>query len=291
MLSKFRSANYRPRFIAGFVLGAMIFGTSAYAITAANTPSTGYVLCVGGSTKTVYYTGALKCPEGRKMLVLGAKGEKGDPGVAGKDATVGSNVAINSPIAIRSVLRKVDSSVYNVTCGSNSGAAVGVDVSVSAAAKAKGLNGSLITTYGLVKNCLSGGIKITKGGVDQGGVLWSWDPATDLALLHTSNAVNHLVSSQTTPTVGDFVLAIGGSNLASQIFTTGVISNGDQNALYSTAPTNATFTGGPLVDIRGEILGFISGPDAVITKSINPGMLCRSILSCPDSSYFLKWSK
>jgi hypothetical protein len=75
----------RVRFIAGFVLGSLVFGTAAYSVNVSNTPESGYLLCYNTKTKTVTFPGKLSCPSGTKALEIGAQGEPGYDGIDGSD--------------------------------------------------------------------------------------------------------------------------------------------------------------------------------------------------------------
>jgi len=85
--TKYASAMKLPRvrFIAGFVLGSLVFGTAAYSVNVSNTPESGYLLCYNTKTKVVSFPGKLSCPNGTKGLELGAQGEPGYDGVDGSD--------------------------------------------------------------------------------------------------------------------------------------------------------------------------------------------------------------
>ena len=282
MSNYFRTMNYLPKFIIGFILGALLFGTSAYAVGAANTPATGYVMCVGLKTTAVFYPAKLKCPVSTKMLVLGAQGKTGATGPAG--AAGGDNTA-----AVRAAISKIDPAVYSISCGDQKGAAWGVDVIVSAQAKAKGFQGSLITQYSLVKDCVGKTMTVSQGGVDMGGALWSWDEKIDLALLHTLKPVKTLVAASVKPVKGDQVIAIGNAINGKNSVSTGVVSNLDSSGLYTNAPMGIGYRGAPLIDMRGELVGTVATLDIGSARAILPKSLCVSIISCPASSYFLAW--
>lgn len=77
----------KARFTIGFIVGSIVFGSSAFAATtilATNTPDGGYLLCFNSKTKAVTYPGKLSCPTGTKALDLGAGwGEDGVDGIQG----------------------------------------------------------------------------------------------------------------------------------------------------------------------------------------------------------------
>lgn len=85
----------KSRFLTGFTLASLIFGSTAFAIGAINTNEGGYLLCVNNATKVITFPGSKKCPKGSTGLVLGAQGipgaqgEKGDKGEVGATGLVG----------------------------------------------------------------------------------------------------------------------------------------------------------------------------------------------------------
>ena len=83
----------KARFTIGFIVGSIVFGSSAFATTtilATNTPEGGYLLCFNSKTKAVTYPGKLSCPTGTKALDLGAGwGEDGAEGLQGPQGIQG----------------------------------------------------------------------------------------------------------------------------------------------------------------------------------------------------------
>ena len=87
---------FQPRFITGFLLSALLFGTAAFAVDAVNTPENGYVLCINNKTKVVTLPGKANCPKGNTRLLLGAQGiqgVKGDTGAQGVKGDTGATGA------------------------------------------------------------------------------------------------------------------------------------------------------------------------------------------------------
>ena len=82
------------RFVVGFIVGAMLFSGSAFAINSyvsENTPDTGYLLCANSKTKAVTFPNKLSCPSGTIALDMGASG--GVAGDDGQDGATGANGA------------------------------------------------------------------------------------------------------------------------------------------------------------------------------------------------------
>lgn len=79
------------RFLFGFIVASLIFGTASFALSVNNTPEGGYLLCYNTSTKVVTFPGNLKCPKNTKPLELGAQGFPGQDGTDGEDGRNGLN--------------------------------------------------------------------------------------------------------------------------------------------------------------------------------------------------------
>ena len=83
----------KARFTIGFIVGSIVFGSSAFAATtilATNTPNGGYLLCFNSKTKAVTFPGTLSCPTGTKALDLGAsRGKDGAEGPQGPEGPQG----------------------------------------------------------------------------------------------------------------------------------------------------------------------------------------------------------
>ena len=86
----------RSSFIIGFLLGALLFGSSAYAVSSyvsKNTSTGGFLLCANKKNKAVTFPNKLSCPSGTIALDLGAvkgqTGAVGDPGQQGPSGPQG----------------------------------------------------------------------------------------------------------------------------------------------------------------------------------------------------------
>jgi len=90
-----KTLKNHSNFVVGFVIGAILFSGSAYAVSnyvSDNTPENGYLLCANKSTKAVTFPNKLSCPSGTIPLDLGAvTGVEGPEGPAGADGSDGYN--------------------------------------------------------------------------------------------------------------------------------------------------------------------------------------------------------
>lgn len=283
----------RSRFVVGFVLGSLLFGSTAFALSVDNTPSGGYLLCANTKTKAVIFPGSLRCPSGYKQLELGAQGPVGDPGQDGAGGAPGQD-APNSTVKIQALIAKVEPSVYRVECGTSTGSAWGIKITMDASSAAEGYVGALITNWHVVKDCLSSNVAVTQRGRNLGGFVGDWDEKSDLALIQTMGSVNFLTPAQTKPARGDFVMTFGNPFGLEGSVSVGIVSNLDDDTIVTDAAVDPGNSGGPLVNERGEIIGTIAwnwlGSQGS-SHALEPGLICREILICSVNSDFLTWSR
>ena len=297
----------RFRFIVGFVLGSLVFGTAAYSVNVDNTPERGYLLCYNAKTKALTFPGKLSCPSGTKSLELGAQGpagldgKNGTNGVNGKNGINGLNGkdgkdggGVSPSALIKSLIDLVEPTIYKISCGDSVGTGFGIDLNISSEAKAKGYTGSLITNLHVVEDCVDENVTVTQKGRNLGGFVWNWDYDNDLAIVHTIGEVETLEAAQTKPERGDFVVAFGNPYGLEGTVTSGIVSNIDDDTVITDAAIDPGASGGPLVNDLGEYIGINTWgwTDAQgSSHALKPGLLCREILVCSKNSDLLTWSK
>jgi hypothetical protein len=91
------------KFLAGLVVGAVLFSGSAIAVNnfvSDNTPENGYLLCANLKTKVVTFPNRMSCPSGTKALDMGAvtgvegpEGPMGPQGLTGPQGPQGPSAA------------------------------------------------------------------------------------------------------------------------------------------------------------------------------------------------------
>ncbi|MBL9124100.1 MAG: trypsin-like peptidase domain-containing protein [Planctomycetaceae bacterium] len=129
--------------------------------------------------------------------------------------------------------------------------------------------GYIITNYHVVANVDPGGISVglSDRRVVRAAELIGYDVATDLAVLkiEADNLIAAQWGSSDQLQVGDWVLAVGNPYALDRSVTAGIISakgrrgvvDGSiyQDFLQTDAAVNPGNSGGPLVDLRGEVVG------------------------------------
>jgi Do/DeqQ family serine protease len=126
-------------------------------------------------------------------------------------------------------------------------------------------NGYILTN----QHVIDGGdtiLVILKNGRKLKAKLIGADPQTDIALLQVKakNLTAIPIADSTALEVGDFVVAIGSPYGLTQTVTSGIVSalrrsqlgfKGYENFIQTDAATNPGNSGGPLVNLRGELVG------------------------------------
>ena len=295
----------RNSFVIGFVIGAILFSGSAYAISnyvSDNTATGGYLLCANKTTKVVTFPNKLSCPSGTVALDMGAvggvegpQGEIGPQGLDGAQGPAGPKGAdgTNTKQLIDTLGKIVDPAVYLITCGTSLGSGFGIDINIDAASKAKGYVGVVATNYHVVKNCLGASVSVTQNNRNLGGNVFTWDIKNDVALVYTIGAVSTLNPAPTKPSRGDTVVAFGSPYGLEGSVAIGIVSNLDTDSVVTDAAIDSGNSGGPLVNTLGQFIGMNTwgwvGAQGS-SHALSPGNFCRVVLVCPAASTYLIWS-
>ncbi|MCR5090520.1 MAG: trypsin-like peptidase domain-containing protein [Oscillospiraceae bacterium] len=121
--------------------------------------------------------------------------------------------------------------------------------------------GTLVTNYHVIEGAVSADVTLSdKSSCNVLSVI-SYDPALDLALLQTDLSGNACLTISDVPvSTGDTIYALGSSQGLTGTFSTGIVSSEarDMNGIrfiQITAPISEGNSGGPLVNIAGEVVG------------------------------------
>ena len=144
-------------------------------------------------------------------------------------------------------------------------------------------NGYVLTNYHVVGNVDKVEVVLPDGRT----VLTEWvhgDPQTDLAVLkiNADNLIDAPLGDSDTAEVGDWVLAIGSPESLQQTVTSGIVSakgrwrrelratHAYQDFIQTDAAINHGNSGGPLVNMRGEVIGINT---AIVSRTgVNEGI-------------------
>ena len=136
-------------------------------------------------------------------------------------------------------------------------------------------------------------ISLRKGDEAIDGVLTSWDPANDLALLTIDRP--NLPALKWAPTdppvqIGDRVFVESGLGAAGGAISQGFVAGVSAEGIQHDAPVGAAFQGGPLINSSGEVLAVASrayaplgfSPEAVFF-GVPIRSSCSKVIQCPDN--------
>ena len=121
--------------------------------------------------------------------------------------------------------------------------------------------GTLITNYHVIDGTVSGQISLTDGTVCPILSVLGYDPALDIAVLKADISGNpYLTLAQDGVTTGETIYALGSSEGLTSTFSSGNVSAAsrvieDVCYIQITAPISHGNSGGPLVNVFGEVVG------------------------------------
>lgn len=124
-------------------------------------------------------------------------------------------------------------------------------------------NGSLLTSYHLIKDAGAVSVKMTNGAFFPLEQVIAIDARQDLAVLKVAgqNLPALKLGDSDTVQVGEEVIALGTPLGLEASVSTGVISgirhDADRALFQTTAPTSSGSSGGPLLNVKGEVIGII----------------------------------
>jgi hypothetical protein len=230
----------------------------------------------------------------------GSQGVKGDTGPAGKDGLPGApgGSGPQGPAGpgglnqlqgiIQTVIPKVASAIYSVTCAGITQSAVGISAPVSQAKNLHsysltGLQSLAITELGSFSDCLGQTVSISQNsGFSSTGKVIEVDRASNIVLIGSAAVLHTLSPAVTAPTPGDFIFSAGGNNGVDA----GAAGAGIFHHLLPDNEEEAyTILGGNSRAVAVNVNG-----DFIHIASHKPGTFCRFLITCPTGSTYLAWS-
>ncbi len=159
---------------------------------------------------------------------------------------------------------------------------------------------ALITSHAVVQSSTTQPgpvIELLKGGQRIPATLWAWDAQTDLALLVVDQELPVLtMANETTQvrSVGGPVFVMSGFGGQGATASPGHLIDHSQIGLQHTASVGTLYSGGPLVDSEGNVLGMAS--NSYQPLGISPGdvpqapdvaAICSTVLRCSEDDLTL----
>jgi Trypsin-like peptidase domain len=185
-----------------------------------------------------------------------------------------------------SVVSKARPAVFEVSCGSAAGSAVGVKVPVP-----DGFQTAVFTAAHIFDECRPGDkIPVVASGRTYMGTLFKKDPAgvtdeenldtaADIALIYLKAKLPSLDPAPEAQ-VGDWVVEIGNPIDKIDYATFGIITKVTDSEYFTDAATNKGNSGGPLLDSQARVLGLISYfqtvPEKLIDETIKNDFLDKA---------------
>jgi S1-C subfamily serine protease len=227
-----------------------------------------------------------------------------DASVSAEDETDASGETDNArsgdyfsqPPNLEGIIEKVQESTVSIYCGDDLGSgwvleldSPGPDAPQEALELDERYPYEVVTNHHVVEGCLSTpeSVQVVSGAREFDAYLYSWDEATDLALVGISEPLPPLLESSE-PEPGWWAMAVGSPYGLEGSVTIGNIINRDGDEVISTAALNSGNSGGPLVNARGEVIGTNSavliGEDYPQDWNIAIGfpVICNILATCPD---------
>lgn len=152
---------------------------------------------------------------------------------------------------------------------------------------------ALVTNYHVIENCLNGKGEIFVEALEGErfpAVIDNWDVENDLAVIATKLKIKPLKLSQSNPSPGYWVMAVGTADGYEGSVAFGNVLNITDTEVLITAAISSGNSGGPLVDNEGKVIGTNSW--SAIKEQYNGAKsldaMCIGIMKCDGKTYW-KW--
>jgi hypothetical protein len=183
-------------------------------------------------------------------------------------------------LSVREVYELAIPSVVTVECGYSQGTGFAYDVS-----PADGYQSVIVTNHHVIADCtFEGGPEVviyTQDNSTPVAQLWNWDEENDLATIMIDLSLPVLLDGPE-GLIGDQVVAVGSPLGFSGTITTGIISQIYEDAYQTDAAVNPGNSGGPLLDMRGRLLGVTTlgfGREG-LNIAFRQALLCEQLVTC-----------
>ena len=152
---------------------------------------------------------------------------------------------------------------------------------------------ALVTNYHVIENCLNGKGEIFVEALEGKrfpAIIDNWDAENDLAVIVTKLKIKPLELSQSNPSPGYWVMAVGTADGYEGSVAFGNVLNITDTEVLITAAISSGNSGGPLVDNEGKVIGTNSW--SATKEQYNGAMsldaMCIGIMKCNGKTYW-KW--
>lgn len=145
--------------------------------------------------------------------------------------------------------------------------------------------GWVITNNHVVSKCESGNrtLSVSKAGVEYSGYVYGWDVTNDIATIILQKQPDAVMKIGNKPERGDSVLAVGAPFGLEGSVSLGIVSNIDDQTVVTDAAIDPGNSGGPLVNMSGELLGLNSWgwtSSKGSSHAIKIAQFCNVLITC-----------
>lgn len=183
-------------------------------------------------------------------------------------------------LTVREIYENAMPSVVTVECGNGQGTGFVYDLTAP-----DGFQSVIVTNHHVIEDCtFEDGPSVlvyTADDRNPKAVLWNWDEKNDLATIMLEERLPALVDAPEGQ-IGQQVVAVGSPFGFSGTITTGIISQIYEDAYQTDAAVNPGNSGGPLLDMRGRVLGVTT--EGYGSQGLNiayrQALLCEELVSC-----------
>ena len=217
---------------------------------------------------------------GHRLFVCVAWSLDGQKLTSSLSANSALSNSASGDLTVREVYELAIPSVVTVECGYSQGTGFAYDVG-----PADGYKSVIITNHHVIADCTyEGGPEVviyTQDNQTPMAVLWNWDEENDLATIMIDLSLPVLLDGPE-GVIGDPVVAVGSPLGFSGTITTGIISQIYEDAYQTDAAVNPGNSGGPLLDMRGRLLGVTTlgfGREG-LNIAFRQALLCDQLILC-----------
>jgi hypothetical protein len=183
-------------------------------------------------------------------------------------------------LSVREIYEKAMPSVVTVECGNAQGTGFVYDLIAP-----DGFESVIVTNHHVIEECTfvdgPNVLIYTQDERSPMAKLWNWDVENDLATIMIKERLPVLVDAPEGE-IGQQVVAVGSPFGFSGTITTGIISQIYEDAYQTDAAVNPGNSGGPLLDMRGRVLGVTT--EGYGSQGLNiayrQALLCLELIVC-----------
>jgi hypothetical protein len=192
------------------------------------------------------------------------------------------------PLDLAALEAKVARSVVTITCGSTQGTGFSVFATFSDAEVSAGWKSYIVTTDATIAGCIDPvrDVIVTGPGLTSVATPRVWNTSAGLAAVLSKDAIPPMdIGDTPVPVVGQWIGAMGSVAGTPTPLAQGAVTSVTTDTLTSSLPDPAAFSGGPVIESRGRVIGMMTS-SGVVTGT---PLFCDSVYAClyPDRYWWV----